>query len=113
MCTPDHVLMQTGNVFRFVPSWVLPVSTEPRAAVQRLAQELLNELASLPDGRRSMRVAEAVEGLACLVLVWPADGRIPTARSEGRTRKSGGRGQCRSDVVAAVRAAGRPLTRKE
>jgi hypothetical protein len=82
--------------------------------VERLAQELLTELASHPDGRKSMRVARAGEGLACLVLVWRADSRMPTALSEGpKTRKSGAREQCRSDVVAAVREAGRPLTRKE
>ena len=90
------------------------MATEPRAVVERLAQELLTALASLPDGKKSVRVAHAGEGLACLVLVWRADSRMPTALSEGpRSRKSGAREQCRSDVLAAVRDAGRPLTRKE
>src|SRR5438552_17753695 len=93
---------------------VRPVPTEPRAVVERLAQELLTELASHPEGRKSMRVAHAGEGLACLVLVWRADSRMPTALGEGpRSRKSGARRQCRSDVLAAVREAGRPVTRKE
>jgi hypothetical protein len=100
-------------VFRFVLVGC-DVATEPRAVVERLAQELIAELASLPAARKSVRVAHAGEGLACLVLVWKADARMPTALGEGpRTRKSGAREQCRADVLAAVRGAGRPLTRKE
>jgi hypothetical protein len=93
---------------------VTAVATEPRAVVERLAQELLSELASLPAVRKSVRVAQASEGLACLVLVWRADARMPTAIREGpRTRKSSARQQCRTDILAAVRNAGKPLTRKE
>jgi Fe2+ or Zn2+ uptake regulation protein len=59
-------------------------------------------------------VADAAGGLACLVLVWPADARMPTARAERRqARKSGGRQRCREDVLAVVREAGTPLSRKE
>jgi hypothetical protein len=90
------------------------VPTESRDVVERLAHDLLARLAAIPDGRRSVRVACAGDGLACLVLVWKADGRMPTALGEGpRSRKSGVREQCRSDVLAAVRTADRPLTRKE
>ena len=90
------------------------VATDARAAVERLALELLTEVASCPGERKSVRVAQASGGLACLVLVWPADARMPTALGEGpRARKSGAREECRSDVLAAVREAGRPLTRKE
>src|SRR5215212_5746063 len=96
-----------------VCSWGGAVGTEPRGVVERLAQELIARLASLPDCKKSVRVAHAGEGLACLVLVWKADARMPTALGEGpRPRKSGARQQCRSDVLAAVRSAGRPLTRK-
>ena len=70
---------------------------------------LLAELGPAADGAASVRVAGAGNGLACLVLVWPADRRMPTARRS----KGGGRGQCRADVLAVVRAAGQPLTRKE
>src|SRR5262245_27751237 len=90
------------------------VATEPRAVVERLAQDLLTALASLPDAKKWVRVAHAGEGLACLVLVWRADGRMPTALSEGpKKRKSGAREQCRVDVLTVVRDAGRPMTRKE
>jgi hypothetical protein len=83
----------------------------PRAAVERLAAALLRELGG--GCRGPIRVADAAGGVACLVLVWPADGRMPTARGERRKAGGGGRVKCREDVLAAVRAAGRPLTRKE
>jgi hypothetical protein len=84
----------------------------PRAAVERLAAALLRELGG--GCRGPIRVADAAGGVACLILVWPADGRMPTARGERhKARKSGGRVRCQEDVLAAVRAAGRPLTRKE
>jgi hypothetical protein len=58
-------------------------------------------------------LAEAAGGPACLILVWPADGRMPTAKGERRMVGGGGRERCRQDVLAAVRAAGRPVTRKK
>ena len=60
-------------------------------------------------------MADAADGLACLILVWPVDARMPTARGEQPMPKppDGGRERCREDILVAVRAAGRPLTRKE
>ena len=84
------------------------MSAQPiRPVVTRWVEGLLAELGGTAAG--SVRVAGAANGLACLVVVWPADQRMPTARRA----KGGGRGQCRADVLAVVRAAGGPLTRKE
>lgn len=69
------------------------------------ADRLLAELAGGPTP--PVRVVAAADGLACLVLVWPAHAPMPTAR------RSGGREGCRADVLAVLRDAGRPLTRKE
>jgi hypothetical protein len=56
-----------------------------------------------------MRVVEAADGLACLIQVWEANGRIPTGY-----RKTGGRrAGCRIDLLAVIRDAGRALSRKE
>jgi hypothetical protein len=87
---------------------------EPRSVVERHAAELLRELAAAGGAAGPVRVADAAGGLACLVLVWPAAGVMPTARTErSRRAAGGGRERCRADVLAAVRAAGRPVTRKE
>jgi hypothetical protein len=104
----------TGETFRFVPPGEDVLSDpSPRAAAARCAAALLRELLAL-HGRGPVRVTDAAGGLACLVLVWPADSRMPTARAERRQAgKTGGRVRCREDVLAVVRAAGRPLTRKE
>jgi hypothetical protein len=91
-------------------------SPTPRAVAERRAVDLLRELAVLTGIETRLRVAACEGGLACLVQVWAADASMPTVRGEHGTRKqskSGGREQCRADVLAAVRAAGRPLTRKE
>lgn len=82
-------------------------NTSPRAAVERWADELLAGLVGGPP-TGSVRVTAASGGLTCLVLVWPSADRMPTAR-----RNRQGRDGCRADVLAAIRAAGRPLTRKE
>ncbi len=89
--------------------------TPPRAVVARYASELLRELATRAGGTGPVRVTDAAGGLACMVLVWPADAVMPTSRGEQATPKKagGGREQCRADVLAAVRAAGHALTRKE
>lgn len=79
-----------------------------RQRIQKWAADLLAELGDGPS--ESVRVTCAAGGRACLVQVWPAGGRIPTAKAE---RVPGGRERCRVDVLAVVRAAGRPLTRKE
>lgn len=88
---------------------------EPRAVLGRYAAELLRELAAAATATVPVRVADAAGGLACLILVWPADARMPTAAGEQKSPKKadGGRERCREDILAAVRAAGRPLTRKE
>ena len=59
-------------------------------------------------------MADAAGALACLILVWPVDARMPTARGEQHAPKptGGGRERCREDILVVVRAAGRPLTRK-
>jgi hypothetical protein len=49
-------------------------------------------LAARPAGGVTVRVAEAAGGLACLVLVWPVDGGMPTARGSGAHRAGGGNG---------------------
>ena len=79
--------------------------------VARWPADLLRALTGQPSGRGPVRVADAAGGLACLVLVWPADGRMPTAAS--RRAKGGHREQCRADVLAVVAAAGEPVTQKE
>jgi hypothetical protein len=113
-------------MFRYVPPGV-PVTAptnanpSPRAVTERRAAELLHELVGLAVGTTRLRVAASVNGLACLVQVWSAGSMLPTVREESavpvapvaRKRTRGGREQCRADVLAAVRAAGGPLTRKE
>jgi hypothetical protein len=86
--------------------------TEPRAAVERAARDLLRSLADLPKAP-TLRVAEAEGGVACLIIVWDARQAMPTAAAERRRRSGGGRKSCQQDVVGVVEAAGRPLTRKE
>ena len=88
---------------------------DARAVLARYAADLLRELASGASAPRRVRVADATGGLACLIQVWQADSRMPTAkkgRAEG-DRATGGRESCRADVLAVVRASGRPLIRKE
>lgn len=87
----------------------------PRAVLGRYAAGLLRELAAAATATGPVRVADAAGGLACLILVWPADARMPTAAGERKSPKKadGGRERCREDVLTTVRAAGRPLTRKE
>ncbi|WP_439628234.1 hypothetical protein [Gemmata sp.] len=81
--------------------------TTPRAAVEA-ARALVESLAPLRTPP-TVRVADAEEGVACLVLVWDAKRAMPTVR----WRSPGGRTGCKADVVAVVAAAGRSLTRKE
>ena len=80
--------------------------TDPRVAVESAARALLRTLSALPE-LPPLRLAAAEGGVACLIQVWGAGRVMPTAR------RSGGRDDCRRDVVAALREAGRPLTRKE
>ncbi len=89
--------------------------TPPRTVVARYAAELLRELATSASATGPVRVTDAAGGLACMVLVWPADAVMPTSRGERPTPKKAGSGreQCRADIMVAVRAAGHPLTRKE
>lgn len=83
---------------------------DPRAAVCRIAQEILGALAELSDPP-TLRVAGASGRVAWLVQVWDSARVMPTAVAEGQG--SGGRAGCRADVLAVVRAADRPLTTKE
>jgi hypothetical protein len=87
----------------------------PRAVVERWAADLMHELTAGSAGAATVRVMGTAGGLACLVLVWPADGRMPTLRRAASKSGPGGGGRerCKSDVLVVVRAAGGPLTRKE
>ena len=87
----------------------------PRTVVARYAADLLRELAAHASGAGPVRVTDAAGGLACMVLVWPANAVMPTARSKQVVKKKpdGGRERCREDILVAVRASGRPVTRKE
>jgi hypothetical protein len=85
---------------------------DPREVVQSAARDLLRSLAGLPDPPTA-RVTEADGRVACLILVWDAGRQMPTARGESRGRRSGRRAGCREDILAVLRAAGRPLTRKQ
>jgi hypothetical protein len=58
-------------------------------------------------------VAEADGRLACLIQVWDADRVMPVAAAERRRRANGGRADCKRDILAVVKAANRPLTRKQ
>jgi hypothetical protein len=91
-----------------------PSDADARSLVARHAAALLRELAELPAGAGPVRVTDAAGGLACLVQVWVAGAKLPTAGAErARAAATGGRDACRADVLAAVRAADRPLTRKQ
>lgn len=92
--------------------------SSPRALAERRAADLLRELAGLAAVGTRLRVTACEGGLACLVQVWEASAAMPTARAEQGTagtpkRAVGVREQCREDVLAVVRTAGTPLTRKE
>lgn len=84
-----------------------------RAAVANHASTLLRELSGCPRPALPVRVTEDANGLACTIVVWPADGRVPREPGNTRTRESGGRERCRADILAVVQSAGRPMTRKE
>jgi hypothetical protein len=88
------------------------VATDPRAAVERAARELLRALAELL-APPTLRVAEVEGGVACLIQVWDASLLMPTVGAERKRRATGGRAECKADILAVVRAAGRALTRKE
>lgn len=85
--------------------------TSARAAVERLAQELLRLVGELADPP-ALRVAAAAGRVGCLIQVWDTAGVMSTATGE-RRRRPGQRAGCRADVLAVVGGAGRPLTRKE
>ena len=94
----------------------MPTDTaEPRTVVARYAADLLRELTARAGRMGPVRVTDAASGLACMVLVWATDARMPTASGEQPppSKSRGGRERCREDILAAVRAAGRLVTRKE
>src|SRR4051812_4938396 len=103
-CTHDHLVVQPGHLFRDVPEGAsVPADpTDPRAAAEKAARDLLLTLASLPRPS-ALRVAEAEAGLACLILVWPYGEVMPTAGAERRRRSGGGRADCKADVVEVMR----------
>src|SRR5688572_25474737 len=111
MCTPEQLVIQAGDVFRCVPVFRSMSSIDPRAAVEQAARDLLRALAELPIPP-TVRVADAEGSVACLIQVWDARRAMPTG-PERRRRSGGGREGCRGDILAVVRAAGHPLTRKE
>lgn len=87
------------------------MAIEIRAAVERAARELLRAVAELPPHEGGVRVAE-VEGLVgCLIQVWRTSRPMPTLR--GEQPASGGRAECRADILEVVRAAGQARTLKE
>jgi hypothetical protein len=100
-----------GYVFRFVPRPGV-VTADPRGAVEKAARELLRLLAELPNPP-TVRVAEVDGRVACLIQVWDASLLMPTTGAERRKRASGGRTECKADIVEVVRAAKQALTRKE
>ena len=83
-----------------------------RGEVERAARELVRVLSGR-GGTGPVRVAEVEGEVACLIQVWDAREMMPTVGAERRRRVSGARSQCRDDVLAVVREAGRALTRKE
>lgn len=85
---------------------------DPREVVQSAARDLLRSLAGLPDPPTA-RVTAADGRVGCLILVWDTGRAMPTARGEARGRRGGRRAGCREDILAVLRAAGRPLTRKQ
>lgn len=89
-------------------------SPDVRAVVGRHAADLLRELADAGSAASPVRVADAGGGLMCLIVVWPADARMPTATGERpKPKVDGGRDGCRADVLAVIQAAGQPMTRKD
>ncbi|QDU20553.1 hypothetical protein [Urbifossiella limnaea] len=84
---------------------------DPHAAVKRAARELLGNLAELTDPPR-LRVTDASGQLACMILVWGTAQGMPPAAVERRTA-TGGRAECRSDILAVIGASGRALTHKQ
>lgn len=83
-----------------------------RDEVERAVRELLRVLADRPVPP-TLRVAEVDGRVACLVQVWDARQLMPTVGAERRRRGSGGRVECKEDVLDVIRAAGEALTRKE
>ncbi len=83
---------------------------DPKAVA---AEALRRLLAVLADAGEPLRVVEVAGGRAALLLVWDAAAPMPAVAADRRRRSRQGRDGCRADVLAAVRAAGVPLTRKE
>ena len=84
---------------------------DPRTVVERTAHELLRTLTELTDPPR-LRVTGASGELACMILVWGTAGAMPTALGE-RKRATGGRAECRADILVVIRVAGRAMTHKQ
>lgn len=80
-----------------------------RAAVEAAARDLLRLVAVSP-GPAAVRVVAGDGERGCLILVWEGGAGMPTVVA-GRRR--GERAGCRADILAAIREAGRPLTRRQ
>jgi hypothetical protein len=83
----------------------------PPEVVERWVRGLLSDLAAAGVST-PLRLAAESAGLAGLVVVWPAGRPTPVVVGERRAPASR-RAGCRADILAALAAAGRPLTRKE
>ncbi len=99
-------------MFRSVPTCVVIVTTNPRAAVENAARELLRALANMPIPP-TLRVADVEGRVACLIMVWNADQLMPTAGAERKRRPKGVRAECKAHIVEVIQSAAQPLTRKE
>lgn len=84
---------------------------DPRSAAAEAARGLLSSLSGLASPTR-VRVSEVGGGLVCIIQLWDAATAMPTARVE-RAKPSSRRAGCREDILSVIRAAGKPLTRKE
>jgi hypothetical protein len=110
ICTSDHLIVQPRETFRFVPlGGHMPSVPSPRAAAERCAAALLRELLALP-GPGPIRVTDVAGGLACLVLVWPVDARMPSAG--GPASRAAGSGAGRTCCGRSGRRGGRSPARR-
>ena len=85
--------------------------TDPHAVAATAARALLEAIADVGPSL-SVRVTDELAGVACQILVWEASVAMPTVSRARRERAACEREGCRAAIVAAIEAAGRPLTRR-